>query len=76
MNIPPEARARGAAAGKASQRRAYFARVQRRLSAELAPLADRIPLDELLPIAVRIYSRAYDIGYHADYNRRRKASAR
>lgn len=62
--------------GHRAQRRKYFARVEAFCRAELAPFADRVPLAELLPVAARIYSKAYDLGYHCTYNRFKKQSPR
>jgi hypothetical protein len=72
MNIPREAMLRGTAKGKATQRAAYFKRLEQFLSREMAPLADRVPLAELLPVAVRIYWKAYDLGYHKRYQERQR----
>lgn len=74
MNIPASAIAIGSAKGKAAQRQQYLDRLKIRLQRALVPLADRIPLDELLPIAAQIHLAAYETGYQVGYgNRAREA---
>ena len=76
MNIPLEARRRGCALGKVTQRRQYVARVEAFCRAELAPLTDRVPMRELLCAVIKIYARAYQTGYQCGCRRRREAAAR
>lgn len=61
--------------GRRTQRRAFHQRVASVLKAELTPLAGRVPLAELAPIAAAIWHRAYSLGYqtgHLTARRRRR----
>lgn len=69
MNIPPDARLRGQRAGKATQRKRYLQRVAKTLATDLEPLTDRIPIEELMPIAARIYKRGFEFGWHRFYTK-------
>lgn len=66
------ARRRGQAHGQATRRQQKLARVAEQFRVDLAPLMDRVPIDELIPIAARIYLAGYDHGYHRSANDRRR----
>lgn len=66
----------GVTRGKARQQQQYYARVEARMRRELAPLVDRVPMADLLRVVVRIYGKAYSLGYHVGINRSKRNAMR
>lgn len=55
--------------GAAGRKAAYARRVAAFLREELAPMAVFVPMEKLLPVAIRIYQRGRHVGAKATYDR-------
>lgn len=72
-----EAIARGQRLGRATQRKQFYRRVAATVKPAIEPLADRIPLPELVTAAAAIWRRAYALGYQSGHaTGRRRVGAR
>lgn len=75
LNIPRAAMLKGTQKGHETQRRLLHERLRQRYGALLTPLADRVPMAELIDVAIVIDEAGRARGYASGYNKLRRERA-